>query len=129
MKQHERTHKGGSTSKAASTTGSPIIGNKTVLAGSRKGSVPADENAGSDAMDVTHNGGLGAGNDSSNGSGGILPKRPKLERSELSEILEGVSKSQQQQMSMNPHDADMDADGEGESPGLDALATAASEMA
>ena len=129
MKQHERTHKGGSSSKAGSAAGSPVISNKTGIAGSRKGSIPADENVSSNAMDVDHEAGLGLGNDSSDCNGGVVPARPKMQRSELSEIIEGISKDQQQQMSIDSHDGDMDADGEGESPGLDALATAASEMA
>lgn len=50
--------------------------------------------------------------------------RPKMQRSELSEIMEGLDRE-----NGNYKDEDADADGEGESPGLDALATAASEMA
>ena len=57
--------------------------------------------------------------------GGTAHKRPKLPRSELSEILEGISKEH----GGGGHEGEMDADGEGESPGLDALATAASEIA
>lgn len=49
--------------------------------------------------------------------------RPKMQRSELSEIMEGLDR--ENGMIKNE---DMDADGEGESPGLDALAAAASEM-
>lgn len=71
-----------------------------------------------DSMDVD-DGALGSA------SGGVASKRPKMQRSELSEILEGISKEQ----GTGGHDGEMDADGEGESPGLDALATAASEMA
>ncbi len=56
---------------------------------------------------------------------GVVPRRPKMARSELSEIMEGISKGH----AIEGGEADMDADGEGESPGLDALATAASEMA
>ena len=70
--------------------------------------------------------GSGLGLSSSVVGGGVVPKRPKL-RSELSEIIEGISKGQQPGVP-DGHDGEMDADGEGESPGLDALATAASEM-
>ena len=57
--------------------------------------------------------------------------RPKMQRSELSEIMEGLDR-ENGVLTKNEDadvDADVDADGEGESPGLDALATAASEMA
>lgn len=104
MKQHERTHKGGS--RAGSAAASPVIGNKG-------GSGGKDAMASSDAMDVDE---VGVG------MGDVAPRRPKMARSELSEIMEGISKG-------TATEADMDADGEGESPGLDALATAASEMA
>lgn len=50
--------------------------------------------------------------------------RPKMQRSELSEIMEGLDREHGIMK-----DEDADADGEGESPGLDALATAASELA
>lgn len=103
MKQHERTHKGGS--RAGSAGASPVIGNK---GGGRKGSM-----ASSDAMEVD------------DVALGVVPRRPKMARSELSEIMEGISKGH----AIEGGEADMDADGEGESPGLDALATAASEMA
>ncbi len=105
MKQHERTHKGGS--RAGSAAASPVIGNKG------GGSSGKDAMASSDAMDVDE---VGVG------MGDVVPRRPKMARSELSEIMEGISKG-------TATEADMDADGEGESPGLDALATAASEMA
>jgi len=108
MKQHERTHKGGS--RSGSAAASPVISNK---GNSRKGSF-----AGSDAMDGNDDRVLGL-------TGGVAPKRPKMQRSELSEIIEGISKGQ----GMEAPDGDMDADGEGESEGLDALVTAASEMA
>ena len=56
--------------------------------------------------------------------------RPKMQRSELSEIMEGLVRengiTKDEDVDV---DADADADGEGESPGLDALAIAASEMA
>lgn len=105
MKQHERTHKAGS--RAGSAGASPVIDNK---GGGRKGSMTS-----SDAMDVDEMG---------LGIGGLVPRRPKMARSELSEIMEGISKGN----AIEGNEADMDADGEGESPGLDALATAASEM-
>jgi len=98
MKQHERTHKNGS--RTASAAASPVISNK---GGSRKGSD-------ADVDEV----GLGIG--------GAVQRRPKMARSELSEIMEGISKGN----AIEGTEADMDADGE--SPGLDALATAASEM-
>ena len=107
MKQHERTHKGGS--RTGSTAASPVISNG---ASSRKGSV-----IDGDVMDMEE-GNLTLTNNSA------MPKRPKMQRSELSEIIEGISKGQ----AMDEHDDEMDADGEGESPGLDALATAASGM-
>lgn len=75
-------------------------------------------------MDLNDDGGVGLG------LGGSLPstmKRPKMQRSELSEIIEGISKSNSNETD-DGSEGDMDADGEGESPGLDALATAASEM-
>ena len=56
--------------------------------------------------------------------------RPKMIRSELSEILEnvsaGVGSGQETGRGVSE---DMDADGEGESPGLDALAMAAGTIA
>ncbi|KAF6236798.1 hypothetical protein HO173_005089 [Letharia columbiana] len=113
MKQHERTHRH-SNSKNDSVAGSPVIG-------SAKGSRRASSSAGADAMDVD-----------SDGSGmGMEPPRagrvarPKMQRSELSEIMEGLDRENGMHK-----DEDADADGEeGESPGLDALATAASELA
>lgn len=112
MKQHERTHKNPN-GKSGSVAESPSIG-------SAKGSRRASASAGADAMDVD-----------SDGSGmGIDPPRvgrvarPKMQRSELSEIMEGLDRENGM-----IKDEDADADGEGESPGLDALATAASEMA
>lgn len=53
--------------------------------------------------------------------------RPKMPRSELSEIMEGLDR--ENGFLPKNEEVDADADGEGESPGLDALATAASEMA
>lgn len=63
--------------------------------------------------------------------GGVVPRRPKMARSELSEIMEGITKSTQAGGTglVGPVEGELDADGEGESPGLDALATAASELA
>lgn len=58
-------------------------------------------------------------------TGGVVPRRPKMARSELSEIMEGITKGS----TMESGEIEMDADGEGESPGLDALATAASGLA
>lgn len=112
MKQHERTHRNPN-SKSGSVAGSPVIG-------SAKGSRRASASAGADAMDVDSDG---------SGMGLELPKagrvaRPKMQRSELSEIMEGLDRE-----NGTIKDEDADADGEGESPGLDALATAASEMA
>lgn len=111
MKQHERTHKN-PTIKNGSVAGSPVIA-------SAKGSRRASSSAGADAMDV----------DSDSGSRGMDQSRagrvarPKMQRSELSEIMEGLDRE-----NGVIKDEDVDADGEGESPGLDALATAASEM-
>lgn len=65
---------------------------------------------------------------SGNRGSGTAADRPRVMRSELSEILEHVQGQgpgyalggRSEEM-----DADADADGEGESPGLDALATVA----
>lgn len=111
MKQHERTHKNPNT-KSGSVAGSPVIS-------SAKGSRRASSSAGADAMDVDSDG-SGMGMDQPRA--GRLA-RPKMQRSELSEIMEGLDR--ENGMIKNE---DMDADGEGESPGLDALAAAASEM-
>lgn len=92
MKQHERTHKGGNRSGGAS----PSMSDKGKGSG---GSI--DGNMDVDPITNTE-------------------PRPKMMRSELSEILESVGKGQEGSAD------DMDADGEGESPGLDALAAAAS---
>ena len=104
MKQHERTHKGGS--RAGSTAASPVIGTKSA---SRKSSM-----SNSAAMDVDDG--------QVDGRSGRA-QRPKV-KSELSEIMEGIDRENNGRMT-----SDGDEDGEGESPGLDALATAASEMA
>ena len=149
MKQHERTHKGsgaggggggserGVGSRGSSVVGSPVVGN-TGAAGTRKGSM---NNTGG-------SGGVGEGMDidsttviPASGSG-PRPRRPQI-KSELSEIMEGIDRDGGRVV----EDGDADGmavggnvgvngisieggeeDGEGESPGLDALATAASEM-
>lgn len=76
-----------------------------------------------DAMEVDDIGPRGT-------TGGVVPRRPKMARSELSEIMEGISKGSAGSAgsAIEGEEIDMDADGEGESPGLDALATAASGM-
>ena len=84
---------------------SPAI---SVKGGSRKGSFSATSVG--DAMEV----------DIESNAGRL--QRPKM-KSELSEIIEGLDGGRGCE-----EDVDVDADGEGESPGLDALATAASEM-
>lgn len=148
MKQHERTHKGsgaggggggserGVGSRGSSVVGSPVVGN-TGAAGARKGS-----------MNNTGGGGAGEGMDIDSttavpaSASGSRPRRPQI-RSELSEIMEGIDRDGGRVV----EDGDADGmavggnvgvngisieggeeDGEGESPGLDALATAASEM-
>ncbi|KAL6717857.1 hypothetical protein ACLMJK_003942 [Lecanora helva] len=138
MKQHERTHK---SSDRGSRSGSAAAESPVMSHRSRKGSQGSDvvmDTAGGNGGGIglglsTHaDTGLGGGE----GSASLPPKRPKM-RSELSEIIEGISKGQQQQQQqqvvtgagMEGYEGDMDADGEGESPGLDALATAAGAMA
>ena len=119
MKQHERTHKGGS--RSGSAAASPVIGSKSVVGGSRKDSVTSSVNG--DAMDVDSEDGF-----ASSGSGrqvsvmGGRGGRPKM-KSELSEIMEGLDRDHGLIIGEGNEE-----DGEGESPGLDALATAASEM-
>ena len=84
-----------------------------------------------DEMSVGLGLGLMTGTTPLGGGGGgasSSKKRPKIQRSELSEIIEDISKRQQQGMEGEGVGV-VDADGEGESPGLDALATAASELA
>ena len=112
MKQHERTHKNAN-GKSGSVAGSPVIP-------SAKGSRRPSASAGVDSMDLDSDG-SGLSIDPSR-TGRVT--RPKLQRSELSEIMEGLDRE-----NGITKDEDADADGEGESPGLDALATAASEMA
>lgn len=116
MKQHERTHKGGSRSNSAAA--SPVIGSKTTTGGSGKGSVTSS--VADDSMDVDDEAFDGlpdgtGGRVQSGGRGG----RPKM-RSELSEIMEGLD--QENGMVVGEGDEE---DCEGESPGLDALAQAA----
>lgn len=119
MKQHERTHKGGSRSNTAAA--SPVIGSKGA---SRKGS-EASSLVG-DAMDVDVTEG---GDTFSMSSVGVRVQvrgrggRPKM-KSELSEIMEGLDRENGLMVGEGDEE-----DGEGESPGLDALATAASERA
>ena len=112
MKQHERTHKNPN-GKGASVDDSPVIA-------SVKGSRHTGTSAGPDSMDVDSDGSTLGMNAPRVGR----PGRPKMQRSELSEIMEGMDRE-----NGILKDEDADADGEGESPGLDALATAASEMA
>ena len=113
MKQHERTHKN-QNGKNSSIASSPVIA-------SARGSRRASAGAGADTMDVDSDG-SGLGIDLSRT--GKSASRPKMPRSELSEIIEGLDRQNRMHK-----DEDADVDGEGESPGLDALATAASEMA
>ena len=112
MKQHERTHKNPN-GKGNSVAGSPVIASARE---SRRASI----SAGVDSMDVDSDG-SGLAMDTPK-SGRVA--RPKMQRSELSEIMEGLDRE-----NGTSKDEDADADGEGESPGLDALATVASEMA
>ncbi len=114
MKQHERTHKNPN-SKSGSVAGSPVIG--SAKAGARR----ASASAGTEAMDIDSDGSA-MGMEPPNRAGKVA--RPKMQRSELSEIIEGLDRENGM-----AKDEDVDADGDGESPGLDALATAASEMA
>lgn len=111
MKQHERTHKNPS-GKSSSVASSPVVS-------SGKASRRASASAGTDTMDLDSDG-SGLSIDPPR-SGRVA--RPKMPRSELSEIMEGLDRE-----NGITRDEDADADGEGESPGLDALATAASEM-
>ncbi|KAK4694214.1 hypothetical protein P7C71_g3332, partial [Lecanoromycetidae sp. Uapishka_2] len=121
MKQHERTHKGGS--RSGSAAASPVIGSKNTAGDSRKGSVASS--IADDSMEVDEDtfSGLASGNASRPQMGG-RGGRPKMPKSELSEIMEGFNGDKEMVVA-----EDDEEDGEGESPGLDALATAASEMA
>ena len=112
MKQHERTHKNPN-GKSSSVVSSPVIS-------SARENRRASASAGVDTMDLDPDGG-GLSLDSP--SAGRVA-RPKMQRSELSEIMEGFNRE-----NGITRDEDADADGEGESPGLDALATAASGIA
>ena len=153
MKQHERTHKGANNNMSAaasamvgtpnsatvrnaggSGSASPAISITSTKTGGRSRRT-SDVILGSDVMEVDSvsvNSPLGSQHQHyqfSNGKG----ERPRIMRSELSEILENVSAGGtgmtiglggvSRGMSMS--DEDLDADGEGESPGLDALAMAA----
>ena len=146
MKQHERTHKGSGAgggggeravgSRGSSVVGSPVVGN----AGGRKGSLNKTGSGAGEGMDIDSTSALASGS----GSGIARPRRPQI-KSELSEIMEGIDRDGGRVV--EDGDADRMAvrdvgvngtgigvgeggeeDGEGESPGLDALATAASEM-
>ena len=110
MKQHERTHKNNRVDAASSAVGSKSSSStststrprrQTLPNGSRTGSLPPDD---SSAMDLDYQAGR-------HHEGG-----PSMHRSEFSEAMMGSTSGRSEE------------DGEGESPGLDALATAASEM-
>lgn len=119
MKQHERTHKGGSRSNSAAA--SPVIGSKSAAGGSKKGSVASSANG--DVMDVDEEDNFNTTVSGRHGlSVGGRGGRPKM-KSELSEIMEGLDR--ENGLVVGEGDEE---DCEGESPGLDALATAASEM-
>ncbi|KAL9097972.1 MAG: hypothetical protein Q9163_006272 [Psora crenata] len=118
MKQHERTHKGSSGSRTGSA--SPALGS-TKGQRSRRPSEVAGDAMDIDGVSVT------AGSTQP-----MLPckvERPKMQRSELSEILEnvtaGVGTSAGLESGGRSLSEDLDADGEGESPGLDTLAMVA----
>ncbi|KAL9630703.1 MAG: hypothetical protein Q9164_006286 [Protoblastenia rupestris] len=118
MKQHERTHKNSTSSRTGSA--SPAMGS-TKGQKSRRSS-----DATVDAMDTDGDSTTAGSTHSTQAS---MNERPKMLRSELSEILENVSAGvssgsgvEGRERSLNE---DLDADGEGESPGLDALAIAA----
>ena len=114
MKQHERTHKNPN-GKSTSVASSPVVS-------SAKGSRRASASAGTDTMDVELDG-SGLSIDPPRSGRVARPKIPRTELSEINEIMEGLDREDG-----STRDEDADADGEGESPGLDALATAASEM-
>ena len=123
MKQHERTHKGTTSSRTGSA--SPSINNNSKSGRSRRSSdVISNDSMDMDRASVTP---------TAHHSQPVLAsksERPKMQRSELSEILENVSAgvTSGQEMARGASE-DMDADGEGESPGLDALAMAAGTIA
>ena len=150
MKQHERTHKGsgagggggerGVGSRGSSVVGSPVVGNAGG-GGGRKGSMSNTNSGAGGGMDIDSP----SASASASSSGIARPRRPQI-KSELSEIMEGIDREGGRVI----EDGDADGmavgnvgvngngplgmgeggeeDGEGESPGLDALATAASEM-
>ena len=140
MKQHERTHKGGA---AGARSGSAT---STTAAEGAKGAKRAAGSAGveeeGEKMDVDADGELdGRTDDAATGSAnantshqprptGGKGGRPHI-KSELSEIMETIDReSGDAARLMGGIGGGMgeEADGEGESPGLDALATAASGM-
>lgn len=157
MKQHERTHKGGhgnnnatvpaqssrGASSGASGSASPAANTKqTSAARSRRESVGTDtlSQHDVDVMDVDAIGAVGssptmmAGQGLGAMAGNMGKERPKMRRSELSEILENVNSSggfvsaipgAEELMPVTTATADGGMDEEGESPGLDALAMAA----
>ena len=149
MKQHERTHKGSGSgggggervgSRGSSVVGSPVVGNAGGEGG-RKGSMSNANSGAGEGMDIDSTSAPASGSN----SGIARPRRPQI-KSELSEIMEGIDRDGGRVI----EDGDADGmavanvgvngigplgmgeggeeDGEGESPGLDALATAASEM-
>lgn len=110
MKQHERTHKNNRLDAPASAVGSKSSSStstgtrprrQTIANGSRTTSEPPDD---SPAMDLDDQ------------AGRHLDGGPSTHRSDFSEAMMGSTSGRSEE------------DGEGESPGLDALATAASEM-
>ncbi|KAL9123783.1 MAG: hypothetical protein Q9217_006821 [Psora testacea] len=118
MKQHERTHKGSTGSRTGSA--SPALGSTKGQRSRRASDVVGD------AMDMDSPRTTAVAAQPSLAS---KKERPKMQRSELSEILEnvsaGVTTSTGLETGGRSLSEDLDADGEGESPGLDALAMAA----
>ena len=151
MKQHERTHKGsgaggGGGERGVGSRGSSVVGGASPVvghaggAGGRKGSLNNTGGGAGDGMDIDSTSAPASGS----GSGTARARRPQI-KSELSEIMEGIDREGGRVV----EDGDAagtaagdvgvngigisvaeggEEDGEGESPGLDALATAASEM-
>ena len=147
MKQHERTHKGsgagsgggggggdrGVGSRGSSVVSSPVVGNTSA----RKGSMSTTGTGAGEGMDIDST----TASASASNPGNARSRRPQI-KSELSEIMEGIDRDGGRVI----EDGDRmpgvgvngiglvgmgeggEEDGEGESPGLDALATAASEM-
>ena len=110
MKQHERTHKNNrldATSSSIGSRSSPSISSasrprrQTLSDDSRTTSAPPDDTS---AMDLEYQ------------AGRHVEGIPSMHRSEFSDAMMGSMSGRSEE------------DGEGESPGLDALATAASEM-